>query len=233
MREALGFLTILGGPRAPNPRALRWFPVVGVMVGAAVGSVWWAGGEVLPAFVAAALAVAADAAITGMLHFDGLADTADGLLPHATRERRLKIMRTPEVGAFALVVVVFVIVLRVAALSDRLPDIALVAAIWCASRTVVAVAPAWLTYVREEGIASTFVTTKTAVWPALALGPAAGIAIAAIGMPGLAAIGGTALGAMAVLAFARARIGGFTGDVLGAAIVIGETVGLVIAAARW
>jgi len=233
MREAFGFLTVLGGPRAPSPRALRWFPVVGAAVGAAVGAVWWAGGEAFPALVAAVIAVVADAAITGMLHLDGLADAADGLLPHATRARRLEIMRTPGVGAFAVVAVVLVVVLRTAALSGRLPDVALVVAIWCTSRTVAAVAPAWLTYAREQGIASSFVTTGAAYWPALALVPAAGIAIAGIGPPGLAAVGATVLGATAVLALARSRIDGFTGDVLGAAIVIGETAGLVVAAARW
>ena len=55
--------------------------------------------------MAAALTVAADLVLTGALHLDGLADTADGVLPHLDRERRLAVMAAPEVGVFAIGVV--------------------------------------------------------------------------------------------------------------------------------
>ncbi|TMK63295.1 MAG: adenosylcobinamide-GDP ribazoletransferase [Actinobacteria bacterium] len=117
MREALGFLTVLGGPHELTPRALRWFPVVGAAVGALVGVVWWSANLVFAPLLAAVLAVAADLLLTGMLHVDGLADAADGLLPHAARERRLAIMRAPDIGAYAVAVVGVVLVTRVAALA--------------------------------------------------------------------------------------------------------------------
>jgi len=63
--------------------------------------------------------------------------------------------------------------------------------------------------------------------------PATALAVIGVGAEGGAAIAATVLGVVGVLALARVRIGGFTGDVLGAAIVIGETAGLVVAAARW
>ena len=233
MREALGFLTVLGGPSVPHPRALRWFPLVGAVVGALVGGLWWAAGEAFPVLLAAALAIAADAGITGMLHLDGLADAADGLLSHAAPARRLEIMRTPGVGAYGIVATVIVLIISVAALDARSPDIGLLVALWCASRTVAAVTPALVPYVRDEGIASPFLAAKASVWPALALVPAAGLAVVTIGLEGLAAVAATVLGASAVVGFARSRIGGFTGDVLGAAIAVGQTVGLVVAAARW
>jgi len=234
MRDAFGFLTIWGRPAgAPAPRALRWFPLVGAAVGATVGTVWWLADRAFPALLAAVLAVAADLAVTGLLHADGLADAADGLLPHATRERRLEIMRTPDVGAFGVTVVVVVLLARVGALAARPADILLLASLWCASRTVVAVAPVWLRYARDEGLASSFLAVPATALTGLAILPAAAGAVVAAGWAGATATGATVLAAAAVLVLARARLGGFTGDVLGAAILLGETVGLVVAAARW
>jgi adenosylcobinamide-GDP ribazoletransferase len=233
MRAALSFLTVVGRPTAPTPRALRWFPVVGAAVGALLGGVWWLADAAFPALLAAVLVVAADLALTGMLHVDGLADSADGLLPHATRERRLEIMRTADVGAFGIATVVVVLLLRVAALAARPAAVGLLAGLWCASRTVVAAAPAWLPYAREDGLASPLLATRASPLVALALLPAGALAGVAIGWPGVAAVAGAVLAAAGVLVLARTRIGGFTGDVFGAAIVVGEAVGLLVAGARW
>jgi adenosylcobinamide-GDP ribazoletransferase len=233
MREAWGFLTVLGGARVPTPRAWRWFPVVGAVVGALVGLAWWAGAEVLSPLAAAVVAVGADLALTGLLHVDGLADTADGLLPHADPERRLDIMRRADIGAYGVTIVVLVLVARVAGFAARPASIGLVVALWCASRTVVAVAPAYLRYVREQGLASELLVAPTPRWPAVAVIGAAVIGWLAVGIAGIAGVAAVIAGAVAVLFLARARIGGYTGDVLGAAIVVGETVGLLVAGARW
>lgn len=232
MREAVGFLTVLGGATTPSPRAWRWFPLVGAAIGAVVGACWWAAGEAFAPLLAAALAIAADLAITGMLHVDGLADSADGLLGHGSRAERLRIMRTADIGAFAVGVVAIVLVLRVAALAEQPVSIALVAALWCASRTVVAVVPGRLPYARDEGIASAMLPGAPA-WPLLALVPVITAIALADGVRGAASVVIAATATMAVVLFAARRVGGFTGDVLGAAIVVGETVGLIVAAARW
>ncbi len=237
MREAMAFLTVLGRAAAPSPRAWRWFPVVGAVVGALVGVVWWATGEVLFALPAAVCAVGADLALTGMLHVDGLADASDGLLPHADRPRRLDIMRRPDVGAYGVAVVTVVLLARVAGFATRPASIVLVAALWCAARTVVAVTPAWTPYARTGGLASALLgdgaATRAGWLPALALPAAAALAWLAIGIEGAVAVLAVVLGAVGVLLLARRRIGGFTGDVLGAAIVVGETIGLLVAGARW
>jgi adenosylcobinamide-GDP ribazoletransferase len=233
MREAMAFLTVLGRATTPSPRAWRWFPVVGALVGAGVGVVWWATGEVLVALPAAVCAVAADLALTGMLHVDGLADASDGLLPHADPQRRLDIMRRPDVGAYGVAVVAVVMLARVAGFSARPASIALVAALWCAARTVVAVTPAWVPYARAEGLVSALLGTRAGWWPAVALPGAAAVAWVAIGLEGLAAVLAVVAGTLGVVLLARRRVGGFTGDVLGAAIVVGETVGLLVAGARW
>ena len=88
MRAALGFLTVVGGATPRDDRAPAWFGVVGALVGLAVGGAWWVAGELWPALLAAVIAVAVDAALTGFLHLDGLADSADGLLPPVDRAIR-------------------------------------------------------------------------------------------------------------------------------------------------
>jgi adenosylcobinamide-GDP ribazoletransferase len=280
MRAALGFLTIVGGHAAPSRRAPAWFAVVGALVGAAVGLVWWGAGELWAPAVAAAVAVAADAALTGMLHLDGLADSADGLLPPLDRARRLAVMAAPDVGAFGVTVLVLVLVLRVAALASLDPDPLLLAGVWAAARAAMALTLATVPYARSGGLASAFApapvpaevpppaapagappaSTSAGAPPASAsaaapppaapagrrvgggasagaagLGLAGGVAlvVGAAGWSGVAAAGALVLGAGGVVALARRRIGGYTGDVLGAAGVVGETVALLAAAARW
>ncbi len=117
VRRALSFLTVLGRAAEPNERTLSWFPLVGIAVGAVVGTSWWVAGRVWPAAFAAVIAVAVDAAVTGCLHLDGLADAADGLLPAVGRARRFEIMADPRVGAFGAVALVLVLSLRVTALA--------------------------------------------------------------------------------------------------------------------
>jgi adenosylcobinamide-GDP ribazoletransferase len=175
--------------------------------------------------------VAVELAVTGMLHVDGLADTADGVLPHLDRERRLEVMRSPDVGAFALAVVPTVLLARWAALAtDRIEPLALVA-VWAASRTAMATIPALVPYARDDGLASPFVAGSSrsiACW----LVPCGALLVAVHQVTGaVALVAGLALGA-GVLALARRRLGGFTGDVLGAAGVMVETGALLALAAR-
>ena len=233
MCQAFAFLTVLGRSTTPTPRALPWFPVVGLLLGATVGGSWWLFTKMFPPTVAAALAIGVDLALTGMLHLDGLVDSADGLLPHLSRDRRLEVMRTPDAGAFGVGVAIVVLLLRVACLSSMSPELLVVAGVWCASRAMVAVAPARLRYARDSGLATVFTGGPGGWLPLTALIPATILAAIAIGWPGFATVAATIVSAVVVLAFARVRIGGFTGDVLGASILVGETAGLVVASARW
>ena len=236
--SAIVFLTSLGRAREPDQATFDWFPLVGALIGGAVGLVWWGAGELWTPLVAAALAVTADVALTGALHVDGLADTADGVLPHLDRERRLAVMSEPDVGAFGVTAVVLVLGLRVTVLASLEPDVALLAALWCASRTVMAVAARSVPYARPAGgLARAFLGRSPVP---VALGGAAVatvIAVVAVGGPSipvaLLAVVAVACAGAAVVGLARRRLGGFTGDVLGAAGLVGETVGLLVAAARW
>jgi adenosylcobinamide-GDP ribazoletransferase len=243
MRAALGFLTVVGGAAPPDRRATAWFGPVGALVGLAVGGVWWAAGELWSPMVAAVLAVATDAVLTGMLHLDGLADAADGLLPPVDRARRLAIMAAPDVGAFGVTALVLVQGARVAALATMTPDPLLVAALWAAARAGMALTMAKVPYVRDRGTASVFTRehddagtddAPLAVSALATLVVAAAVVVAATGvLPGFATAAGAVAGFGAVVALAIRRVGGYTGDVLGAAGVVGETAGLLLAAARW
>ena len=232
MREALSFLTPFGGARTPSPSALGWFPAAGLVIGAALGSVWWAAGRIWPPAVAGAVVVVADLALTGMLHFDGLIDSADGLLPHLPRDRRLAVMAAPDVGAFGIAIAVAVLLLRWSSFASMQPSVLLIAGLWCVSRTAMATVAMVVPYARAEGgLATAFLGVRRPGAARVWLLPAGGAVIGAWlagPLPVLSAI----VGAGVVVAFAYRRIGGFTGDVLGAAGVVAETIGLLVAAAR-
>ena len=200
---------------------------------------------------AAALVVAADLALTGALHFDGLLDSADGLLPHLPRERRLAVMADPHVGAFAVATGATALLLRTAALAALgAARPLLLAALWSLSRTAMAVTALTGRYARTHGLASSFLVRRprradrryrAAPSPARPRRSARAVAASAPSWPSglaladdpgpsspwsLAGAGGRRRGAPA-----RRRIGGFTGDTLGAGGVVAETVGLLAAAA--
>jgi len=234
VRSAISFLTPLGGARAPTPEALAWFPVVGLVLGLALGGLWWGGAQVWSTGLAAAVVVAADLGLTGLLHVDGLADAADGLLAPMSRRRRLEVMAEPGVGAFGVAVVAAVVLLRWAALAALRPSALLLAAVWCASRTWMAATASAVPYARADGgLASPFLGRRSRLTDAAGLVAALALATTARGVGGAVGVLAGSVAAGAVVALAWRRVGGFTGDVLGAAGMTGETVALVVAAARW
>src|SRR4029077_20871308 len=126
-----------------------------------------------------------------------------------------------------------------------------VGALWCGSRTAMAVAARAMHYARPGGLATAFVdpvvdpsapsavagdggrSARIVVPAAMGVVIAVGLAAAGRGWHGVAAVGGEAVAGKGLLSFAQRRIGGFTGDVLGAAGVVGESVGLLVLAAKW
>jgi adenosylcobinamide-GDP ribazoletransferase len=235
MRQALAFLTPIPGARRPTPAALRWFPAVGALLGLLLGVIWWGAARIFPMAVAAILVVLGDLGLTGLLHMDGLADSADGLLPHLDRQRRLAVMAEPDVGAFGAVAVGVVLLARWVALDTVQPSIWLLTAIWCATRTAMAAVIGRVAYARgESGLAAVF------EGPALPLFFVVPILLATVALAGgwsipagPVAVASTLIAFAATVLLGQRRLGGYTGDVLGAAGVVGETVGLVVASAKW
>lgn len=241
MRRAFSFLTVLGRAAVPNERTLTWFPVVGLVVGAIVGGAWWVAGRWWPAALAAVVAVAVDAVVTGGLHLDGLADSADGLIPPVTRARRFEIMADPRVGAFGALALVLVLGLRVGALAATPAKVLAVMGLWCGSRTLMAVVARTLPSAHPDGgMAAAFTGARSGPHHVTArygvavygLALACGVAAVGSGSRGIEAVAAEVVAALAVVWFAQRRLGGYTGDVLGACGVLGETVGLLVLVAR-
>ena len=123
-RTAVGFLTrIPVRDTAPLTterfsRAALWFPVVGLLVGAVAGGTRLLGDAAgLPPGPATVLALLAAVLVTGGLHEDGLADTADALGAHTTRERKLEILRDSRVGTFGALAVAYALLFAYASLA--------------------------------------------------------------------------------------------------------------------
>src|SRR3984885_10271747 len=123
--NALRFLTIVPVPSsdaasAPDwlSRCAKYFPVVGIGVGLASAAVLLLAGRIWGPMVASLLAVATSIAVTGALHEDGLADTADGLGGGWTVEKRLAIMKDSRIGTYGVIALAFGIALRVGALAE-------------------------------------------------------------------------------------------------------------------
>ena len=248
LRAATVFLTRLppawigadDGLRPDFRRGARVFPVVGGLIGAAAGAVVIVAALLrLPPFVAAALAVAAAMLLTGALHEDGLADTADGL-GGASRERRLEIMDDARVGTYGVAALVVTVMVRVGALAAVAEAGAMATALTliaaeAASRA--ALVRLWhdLPAARTEGLAhDTGPPDHRAMLAALA---AAAVIVAAAAVPAVgwrATLLGCVLAAIATYVVTRltARtIGGRTGDSLGACQQAAVTAFLVGAAA--
>ncbi len=231
---ALGFLTRLPVPApdyAPARMALslRWYPVAGALIGAIAALVWWLAATVLPPALAALLAVAAAILVTGALHEDGLADTFDGLGSGAARERALEIMRDSRIGTFgtlALGVTVATQTLALASLPGAGVPLALVAS-HGASRAAMVTAVAAGRYARAEGAAGAVGAGPGPGGLAFALACAAALLLAlGLVLPPAAILGGLAgliAGAGAIDLWARRRLGGYTGDTLGATQQAGAT----------
>ena len=241
LKTAVAFLTRLPMPHPQGPmpqnfvRAHRMFPLVGAMIGAAVGllclGLRHAG---VPDLAAAALALGGSALLTGALHEDGLADVADGFGGGRDAAAKLEIMRDSRLGTYGAVILLVSFAAKISALA-ALPDGAVVQSLAAAHALSRGVLP-WMSismpYARNDGLAAKAGqpdSTTAAIAAVFALALAwlslsfANALLAAI-MAAASAMG------MALLA--KRQIGGQTGDVLGGAEQVAETAILVLLAAR-
>jgi adenosylcobinamide-GDP ribazoletransferase len=211
-------------------RGAALFPVVGAAVGAVAGLAAAGLEGPLPPLVAGGLAVGVAALLTGALHLDALADTADALGAR-TRERALEIMRDPRIGTFgvvALAVTVLVEADAVGSLAAAGDAVAAFATAGALSRAVAAPVAVALPYARPSGGTGGVLTGRVSLLGSLVgCGLAVGLAALLLGWDGLIVAG--AVGATATIAAAAWRVwlGGVTGDTLGATIQLAEVTALV------
>ncbi len=208
------------------------FPVVGLLIGGALLAVDYVAGFVLPTPAASALVVVALVVLTGALHLDGLADSADGLFGGHDRAHRLAIMRDSRNGAFGFVAVAVVLLLKWAALLSlggwlRVGALLLVPAV---ARWSVLPAVTLFPSARDDGMAHGL--QSRAHWAQAALGSAVvvGASLAIFWPGGIALVGAGLLVALAVGGYATRKVGGVTGDVFGAIVELNEAALLLVVA---
>ncbi len=241
---ALGFLTRLPlPPRAavadlgPGTlgRAAIWFPVVGALVGGILGGTRLLADVVLAPGPATVLAIAAAVAVTGALHEDGLADTADGLGAHGSRARRLEIMRDPRLGTFGTVSLVLALLLAWSLLAGLGGLDCLLAAVaaHALARWSMLLAAAAFPSARATGAGTLLAVGRLRLAAATVV--AIAIALAAAGPVAGAVAVATAVAVTGIAgALATRALGGVTGDVFGAvgkAVEVAALAAIVAAAA--
>lgn len=240
LAAAVSFLTVLPVGRrvvldgADVARGSVVFPVVGAGIGAVSGAVAWGLGQHVPVLLAAALAVAVGVALTGALHLDGLADCADGF-GGRTPEDRLRIMRDHQIGSYgagALVLDLLVRVSALAAVAGTRDALLFSITAGALSRTAAPLLAVMLPYAQARpgaGEALNAHPSQPRAAVALALGGL--IAFFALA-PDTAPYGASLATAAAVLLLvgwaAHRRLGGVTGDVMGATAELVEIAVLTV-----
>lgn len=232
-------------------RAMAAGPVVGALLGLVAAAVLFAarrsyGDTVLATLLSAAIAIAVLALLTRALHLDGLADTADALGCYGSPERALAVLRSPEIGPFGVLAVLFAVLLQVAALATAVRaergTVSLILAVVAGRLAVVWACTRGVPAARPDGLGALVAgTVRRSVAAVLTL-------VAGVALAGAAALddhsggaGALRAGAALVVALVAAwlllrhavrRFGGVTGDVLGALVEVTSTVALLAMAVR-
>lgn len=243
LSAAIAFLTRVPLPSrmvfsaADVGRSARWFPIIGLGIGGVLVVALRFFTPVFPPLVIAFLIAAIDALLTGALHLDGLADTADGFGGGRTREDVLRIMRDHAIGSYGATALILVVAIKAAAtasLIERHRAASYLALTPMLGRWSVVLLSAMQPYARRSdnegappgGAVSDFV------------GRVELVVASAITLPivfGLARWHGVAAGLLVIAAsalwgwYCRRRIGGITGDTLGASVEISEALVLLFA----
>lgn len=241
---ALSFLTIIPIPhrREISPeeagRSIGYFPVVGIIIGLILAGLNWLLRLFLPSAVVNALLLVSAVVISGALHLDGFADTCDGIAGHRTAEERLSVMRDSRVGAFAVIGVFLLLLVKYVSLNS-IPQNSLMATLVLmpmVSRWAMVYAVFAYPYARREGLGTVFkqganwqsLTIATIITLAVAIGLARWANIAFFYLAGLAIMLAIWVITTAIAAYLRGKFGGLTGDSYGAINEIAEVCVLIL-----
>jgi adenosylcobinamide-GDP ribazoletransferase len=233
---AVAFLTRLPVPAHPDRAqiagALGWFPAVGLLIGALLLVVDRLAMRALPPNAVDVLLVVALVVITGALHLDGLADSADGLFGGYTPERRLEIMRDPRTGSFGVVAIVCVLAMKWAGFNALPSDVRVEGIVLapCLARFALLPAIAAFPYARDDGLATGY---REQAGVALIVGGTTALIAGGVllNVGGVYAIVFAAACGLAIGALATRMIGGVSGDTFGATVEISEALVLLLIAA--
>ena len=224
---AFRYLTIVPVPGRRHDgdlgRAAPWFPVVGLGIGGALVVTEWVTTRLFPPLLAALLVVTAWKLVTGGLHLDGLADCLDGLVGRDV-DHRLAIMRDSRIGAFGAIGLILFLFLEIVAVSELLPALRwrVLLATPAIARALPALLASWFRPARRDGHGVAFHDGLALTAAPLGLALALVLAFVVLEEVGIVAVAVAAIVAFAIASFLARRLGGITGDVLGAAVELGE-----------
>lgn len=243
---ALSFLTIFPcSPRSPIERgelaaAAAYFPLVGAALGLLMGGAVYLLRPLMPSGPLAALVLAASFFLTRGLHLDGLADTADGLIGVMEREKALKIMRDSVVGSMGVCALLFVYLFKYTALlavDTPFFPLAVFSLPFC-GRWAMVLAGAAFTPARPEGLGKGFIGElgwRNFLYASF-FGALVIVAVACFYThfipPMLCGIAIAFILSLLLSAYAAGRLGGLTGDILGAVNEIAEA-GFLLGVIVW
>jgi adenosylcobinamide-GDP ribazoletransferase len=234
---ALRFLTIipLPGRRHISPeevgRSIVYFPLVGVVIGLILAGLNWLIGLALPPALTNALLVVSLAVITGGLHLDGLADTCDGLAGHKTVEERWGVMHDSRAGAFGIIGVSGLLLVKYVSLNS-VPSAWLVPALmlmpvlsrWAMVYTVFA-----YPYAKPSGLGKAFKQGASLPGFTVAAVITLAVAVALAQLSGLVIMFSIWVIVTVIAFYLKSKFGGLTGDNYGAINEIAEVCALILA----
>lgn len=206
-------------------KGVVFFPLVGLIIGAVSGSIYYVFSRFSYGLVPIIFSMLSGVLITGALHIDGLADTCDGIFSARNKERMLEIMRDSRIGTNGAIAIIFDFMLRIAILNLFNEKQALLAILVApiVSRTLTAIIIYTSTYARAEGgLGKLFIGKVSLGVASLAVAIGLVLTYISLGFYGLIAFILSLIVVIIFRAHVYSKIGGITGDVLGAANEISE-----------
>ena len=232
---ALSFLTIIPLPwrREVSPeqvgRSIGYFPVVGIIIGLILAGLYWLLRLVLPSAVVSGLLLVCLVVLTGGLHLDGFVDTCDGIAGHKTPEARRQVMRDSRAGAFGIVGVCCLLIVKYVSLNS-VPDSLMMMTLVLmpvVSRWAMVYAVFAYPYARPSGLGKVFKQAASQRRLAIATLVALAVAIPWFRLAGLVIMLGVWVIVVAMAAYLKRKFSGLTGDTYGAINEVAE-VGVLI-----
>ncbi len=241
---ALKFLTIIPIPwrRGASPeelgRSIGYFPVIGIIIGLILVGLNWLLGLLLPSIVVNALLIVSMVVISGALHLDGFVDTCDGIAGHKTVEDRWRVMHDSRAGAFGIVGVFLLLLIKYVSLNSVPEPLLMVTLVlmpvvsrWAMVYTVFAYSyarPAGLGKIFKQGASWQRFTTATVITLAIAIGLARLANITYFYLAGLAIMLAIWVIVVAMATYLKRKFAGLTGDTYGAINEVAEVCVLIL-----
>lgn len=210
-------------------RSIYWFPLIGLLLGAILGLLWYLLRGFLAATVLAALLLGVSVCLTGGLHLDGLMDTTDGVYGGRSREERLAFMKDSHVGAFGVIAVVLILIFKYSLYTqisfNLLPYLVAAPVL---GRQVLVWAQVVFPYARKQGIGSLFSIYGNYKMLMITTGISLFLLVALLKLTGVGIFMAAILFFYLIAGWLSRLLGGLTGDTYGALCELTEILVLLI-----